>query len=373
VYIRKVDSKGKVSMLISEVNKAAIGNAVLYRYYENDSLLRADGIEGMFQLVHVNLKTLGSRITFDRFNCVCVLLKHVVSGKFLIIDELTKRLVLSKDFDEMIDTIKSNKKRIESEYSDKFSAFVRLKELKKNEDITKKDSSTLTQNDIDFMTTNGKQLLGSEDDYYKAYIMMHTFILEKVSSDESMNMNNSTFFKIRTASNKHLQTSKDDDCLNQQLQKEVNDDEANFVNNYYREMRTKFFHDVVVEREEFDVFHLEKRDKQTMRIFNMFNSYTPFLCKTLHTAEVKQFLVLQFMTLLEDLLAQCRQLATTKQLSKPQLQSLLHQMGVVDVLMGYLIKMKVVSKENEDIVGLICDSCSISIKVLQYLCFSPLR
>lgn len=133
-----------------------------------------------------------------------MLFKHILSGKFLSIDPDTKKLILSNDFEHHFEDIKKNKIRIQREYYERYHSYTKLKETKKFEDINKKDNPLLTQADIDFYAGHGSELFNQDSDYLYAYLQRHTFVLEKVSSDESLNLNNSTFLKIRSPNNKYI-------------------------------------------------------------------------------------------------------------------------------------------------------------------------
>jgi hypothetical protein len=369
VTIRKVDSSGRHSLVMAEVNKASYRNAVLYRHFHPDSGLKLINIESQFQLIHVTMRSTGGTITFDKFNTASVLVKHVLSGKFLWLDPVTRHLALSPDFEDALDYLKNNKKEIEKEYGERYNAYLRLKESKKFEEVTKKDSQTLTQVDIDYYQHHGKTLFISDEDYFLAYTMLHTFVLEKVSSDESLSLNNSSFLKIRTPTNLFLSIREDETRLSQLDQTAKTEESSiNFDLNFYREMRGKMSHETIVETDSFDIFHFEKSDKELVRRFVQLNSFTAFISKLVDQADTKQFVTLQFISILRSILDICRHTIAMKKLPKATVQLLLVQTSLVDLLMDYLVKIRATTKDIDDNLSLLTESSQRVLDVLSLAC-----
>jgi hypothetical protein len=270
----------------------------------------------------------------------------------------------------MLSTIsKNNKKEIEKEYGERYNAYLRLKESKKFEEVTKKDSQTLTQVDIDYYQHHGKTLFISDEDYFLAYTMLHTFVLEKVSSDESLSLNNSSFLKIRTPTNLFLSIREDETRLSQLDQTAKTEESSiNFDLNFYREMRGKMSHETIVETDSFDIFHFEKSDKELVRRFVQLNSFTAFISKLVDQADTKQFVTLQFISILRSILDICRHTIAMKKLPKATVQLLLVQTSLVDLLMDYLVKIRATTKDIDDNLSLLTESSQRVLDVLSLAC-----
>jgi hypothetical protein len=369
VNIRRVDNSGKYSLMVAEVNKSSFGNNVLYRTFNQDYSSRMVNLESQFEIIHLKMKARGTTIAFDKFNTVKVLLKHVLSGKFLAVDPDTQKLVLGKDYEDEFENLKRDKNKIESDYQAQYYSYMKLKEAKRFEDIMKKDAPNLTQADIDFFQSQGKELIQNNKDYFKAYLMQRTFILEKVSSDESLNLNNSTFLKIRTYNNKCLSISSDFEFLgrvNEEIRQK--EDNEHFENNFFESLGSVIEQETVVVSDTYDIFHFEKNERNLVRRFNRLNSYTAFLASVLCMEEIKQSTTLQYLSVVDNIEKIIQKLISKKKLLKHTAQYLMVQMSTVDLLMEFLIKVKLFSKESEDHLRLVTDACAATISLLSLIC-----
>jgi hypothetical protein len=369
INIRRVDNSGKYSLMVAEVNKSSFGNNVLYRTFNQDYSSKMVNLESQFEIIHLKNKARGTSITFDKFNTVKVLLKHVLSGKFLTVDPNTQKLVLGKDYEDEFENLKRDRSKLENDYQIQYNAYMRLKEAKRFEDITKKDAPNLTQADIDFFQAHGKELIQTNKDYFKAYLIQRTFILEKVSSDESLNLNNSTFLKIRTCNNKCISISNDVEHLNlvtdDVRKKEENE---NFENNFFETLGRSIEQETVIASDVCDIFHFEKNEKNLVRRFNRLNSYTAFLASVLCMEEIKQSTTLQYISVVDSIESIIQKLISKKKLLKHAAQYLMVQMSTVDLLMEFLIKVKSISKESDDHLRLVTDACAVTISLLSLIC-----
>jgi hypothetical protein len=369
VNIRKVDNSGKYSLMVAEVNKSSFGHNVIYRTFNQDSSSKMVNLESQFEIIHLNMRARGSTITFDKFNTVKVLLKHVLSGKFLAVDPETKKLILGKDYEDEYENLKNEKYKLESEYQSQYNAYMKIKESKRYDDITKKDAPHMTQADIDFFQSHGKEFIQSNKDYFKAYIMQRAFILEKVSSDESLHLNNSTFIKIRTFNNKSISIVSDLEHLNfvnENTRRKENNE--NFENNFFEELGDSIQQETLQVSDNCDIFHFEKNDKNMVRRFNRLNSYTAFLASVICMSDMKQSTTLQYLSVVDKIESILQSLITKKKLLKHTAQFLMVQMSTVDLLMDYLIKVRSFSKDSDDHMRLITDACASTISLLNLIC-----
>src|SRR3990167_1104667 len=369
VSLRKVDSTGKYSLVFAEVNQASYKDSVLYRTFSSDQAGKASNLESQFQLLSPNLKSSGSRIKFDKFGSTPVIIKHVLSGKFLCIDPQTQKLVLGGDFEEEYERIKSNRSKLEKDYQDRHAAYSRLRESKKSDEISKRDGHNFTQREIEMFQSHGSVLFQTEEDYFLVYVMIRTFVLEKVSSDESSSLNNSTFLRIRTFDSKHLSVVGDPEYIRrQQIANKEKEENEFFEMTFYKQMDQKMTHETVNQQAGGDIFHFERTDRELLRRFYRLNSYIPFLCQIQVASELKQSLTLQYTRVVESITDIARALISLKKVSKYGVQLMLIQISVVDLLMQYLIKVRSSTKESEEHMALLIDSCDATLRLLSLVC-----
>ena len=369
INIRKVDNSGKYSLMSAEVNKSSLDNALLYRTFSQDSASKMVNLESQFQLVHINMKTAGTTVTFDKFNSVKVLLKHVISGKFLCIDPETHKLVLGKDFQEEYDQLVKNSGKLEDAYKESYQKYMIIKEAKKFDEITKKDAPNLTQADIDFFQTHGEKLIQSNKDFYEAYIRQRSFILEKVSSDESIHLNNSTFLKLRTFRDTFLSVQPDPTYIAKSIaESKASEDSEYFESNFFENMAKELSQEMIVESDACDIFHLEKTDKNLFTRFSRMNSYAGFIASMLLAPELKQSTTLQYISVIENITVMLHKIISKKKLTKHVAQYMMVQISLVDLLMEYLIKAKSVVRDNDDHVRLLVEASSATLNLLSLIC-----
>jgi hypothetical protein len=361
VSLRKVDSTGKYSLVFAEVNQSSYKDSVLYRTFSSDQAGNASNLESQFQLISPCLKSSGLRIKFDKFGSAPALFRHVLSGKFLTIDPETQKLVLGGDFEQDYEKIKSNRSKLEKDYQDRYAIYTRLKESKKAEEISKRDGHDFTQGEITMFQNHGATLFQTEEDYLIVYVMLRTFFLEKVTSDESSSLNNSTFVRIRTHEGKHLTINSDDEYMKKQHARSKDKEENEmFELTFYKQMEQKISHETITQQVGGDIFHFEKTERELLRRFYRLNSYIPFLCQMQCASEFKQSLILQYTRVVESITDIARALITLKKVSKYEVQLMLVQISVVDLLMQYLIKVRASTKESEEQMALLVDSCPIT-------------
>jgi hypothetical protein len=164
-------------------------------------------LESQFRILPLNSRFFSEKsITFGKLNSIPVLLKHVLSGRFLGIDPKSKKLILGGDYSDELKGLKQRTGEINRMFKEKRMQYDRV--MKNVNEISKKDIPFINEYEIDLF---GKVLKDDdlikpeiESDYHKAFLLSHTFILEKISTDENLKLRNSTFFKIRTFSNKYL-------------------------------------------------------------------------------------------------------------------------------------------------------------------------
>jgi hypothetical protein len=368
VNIRKVDNSGKYSMLAAEVNKASLDGAVIYRTFCQEHASKMVNLESQFELVHVGMKARGGSISFDSFNSVKVMLKHVLSGKFLTVDPVSKLLVLGDDYEEALEGLRDARSQIEADYQAQYSQYVRLKEAKRFEEITKKDAPLLTQADIEFFQANGHELLQSAADYFKAYQLQRTFTLEKVSSDESVNLNNATFLKIRAHGHRTLAVVQGHQALAKLADARRKEDDEHFEGNFFDSLAGAVEQDAIVAGDACDIFHFEKHEQTLAKRFSRLNAHTAFLASVLCADELRQSTLLQYLAAVEQIEAALADELAKKALPKHAAQFLLVQMSTVDLLMDFLVGARKHAREADDQLRLMADACAATIRLLGLVC-----
>jgi hypothetical protein len=195
VTIKKMDTTtGRVSMLISEVNRSAVKNSTFYRYIDQIELKKVVSIESNFHIIPLKASLVGSTINYDSNKTVYCLLKCPLSGRFLKEDPLTNQILVTDSYDVEKTFIKNNAATLEKMF--------KAKQTKYNEGkYTPGEFSTL---DIESFQVKSFDLNKSDKDMFTEYLRHITFRLQKMSSDDDQYINNSNFFKIITPSGRAL-------------------------------------------------------------------------------------------------------------------------------------------------------------------------
>jgi hypothetical protein len=338
--IRRVDNTGKYSAVCAEVNRASLPNTVIYRHFEQEQGIKPYGIECQFQIVPITLKGQGKKVQFDRFNSVACMLKHVLSGKFLYLDQKTGQIVLSEDFESQYEELKATRNATEREHNELHSALVKQVDQKGVEQISKKDFPWVCQRDIDIV----QQRLDPSNlhhDLLFTYVYKHTFILEKASAEDLNTLNHVTFFRIRTSAKGHMKISEGKEVLEKKL-KEVQEKERSdsFTLSYSTDELIKRVcrNQLLVDsKQDSDIFIFEPASTSLSRLLARFNAMVPYIINTLHSKELTQLSILKYSALVSQLLDTFSEIKSTLSAKLPVSQLTLLQSSLPDLLLEYLL------------------------------------
>jgi hypothetical protein len=372
VCVRRLDNSGKSSALAADVNKASLRGVVYYRTMNEEANSKQMFLEAQFKIIKVNLRYAEPNITFSKLNCIPVMFKHVVSGRFLGIDPATRKLVLAGDYLQELPNLRARKSEINRLFQEKYEQYRRAEDLKKNEELTKKDIPYLNDYEVDLVHITGSgDLIKSDADYFTAYVLLHSFVLEKISTDDNLKLRNSTFFKIRTFSNGYLKTDVDPKYvqgLTEEAMKEENS--ANFQLNYYAnaEKAKCLSQETVIEsKQSSDLFRIETVNKNISDYFYRNNSMTSSLLRIMGSKDLTQPKILDYIDIVDNIFQKYNEAKTMGKIERRALQLALLSGGQLDQMMDYLIKVKNM-KDQENQMSLLVESCSTTISNLIEAC-----
>jgi hypothetical protein len=372
VCIRRLDNSGKTSAVSADVNKSSLRNVVYYRTMNEEANSKQMFLESQFKIIKVSLRYAEPHITFGKLNCIAVMFKHVVSGRFLGIDPGTRKLVLGGDYLEELPGLKSRRSEINRLFQEKQEQYRRAEDLKKNEELTKKDIPYLNDYEVDLIHITGPgDLIKTDSDFFTAYVLLHSFVLEKISTDDNLKLRNSTFFKIRTFANGYLKTDQDQayiQALTEQAIKEENS--ANFQVNFYAnaEKAKCMSQETVIEsNQSSDLFRIEAVNKNISDYFYRNNSLTSTLLRIMGSKDLTQPRILDYIDAIDNIFQKYNEAKTEGKIDRRALQLALLNGGQLDQLMDYLIKVKNM-KDQENQMSLLVESCSTTISHLIEAC-----
>jgi hypothetical protein len=372
VCIRRLDNSGKTSAVSADVNKSSLRNVVYYRTMNEEANSKQMFLESQFKIIKVSLRYAEPHITFGKLNCIAVMFKHVVSGRFLGIDPGTKKLVLGGDYLEELPGLKNRRSDINRLFQEKQEQYRRAEDLKKNEELTKKDIPYLNDYEVDLIHITGPgDLVKTDSDYFTAYVLLHSFVLEKISTDDNLKLRNSTFFKIRTFANGYLKTDLDQayiQALTEQAVKEENS--ANFQVNFYAnaEKAKCMSQETVIEsNQSSDLFRIEAVNKNISDYFYRNNSLTSTLLRIMGSKDLTQPRILDYIDAIDNIFQKYNEAKTEGKIDRRALQLALLNGGQLDQMMDYLIKVKNM-KDQENQMSLLVESCSTTISNLIEAC-----
>jgi hypothetical protein len=326
VTIKKMDTTtGRVSMLISEVNRSAVKNSTFYRYIDQIELKKVVSIESNFHIIPLKASLVGSTINYDSNKTVYCLLKCPLSGRFLKEDPLTNQILVTDSYDVEKTFIKNNAATLEKMF--------KAKQTKYNEGkYTPGEFSTL---DIESFQVKSFDLNKSDKDMFTEYLRHITFRLQKMSSDDDQYINNSNFFKIITPSGRALKIAE----AKLPADEPKDNKQESFVNFFIPKMRSRYIqeHQVIQStgQNDFDLFFLH--DNSIFLEFGLARiaPFLPNLCKVPTAQLIDTPFLMEFTEVIRIYKILINELVQDKDrpLDLSEIQNLFRQASVIDMIM----------------------------------------
>lgn len=334
LLLSKLDKSGLGNALFCQCNQSGLVDVPLIKFIRENKYKDMRGYESIFQIIPKRSELLGKPINFNENNEVMIYLRHYLTGKFLYFSREENILKLAQDYGVFFEYIHEIRSTRQSEYKD---AYKEYQKIMSDESI--KDKQVMIKNKFPssmvklFKSTD--QIIETEDRYDDQYLREISLTLVKFTKGETSNLQNSSYFSIRTHEGTYIKALQDTDRLEKLIKekaKEVNDSFFEKTFNI-EEFYGLHFCTGTNEAKEADFFYLEQpkdldyNPKQMDYCLSDLVRYC-FNNSTISTNLTSASIAVQFL----------KHEIKSPSMTKNEFQNYLRESCVIDILMKVLIK-----------------------------------
>jgi hypothetical protein len=358
ITIRKLEnSSGKVSALISEVNKSSQKGTPLYRYIEKADVKKLIGIESQFQIIPLKAADMGKAIGYNKTNSVFCLLKCLLSGRFLKEDPEKKELVLAQDFEKEKQQIIAQKDEIESKYKENYAKY----------EAGHYQPGEFNEMETELFKMKSKSYFRTNRDYFEEYLRRLTFKIVKMSSDNDACINSSNFFKIVAPSGRFLiQHDTRLKILSQEEQKETY-----FTDNFDVMMQKSYVEDFKLSFSEkpegYDLFYFQEVGVSMELILTRISAILPSICRAPTVELIDTMFLLEYTDSITRLIMLFNDITGERTADRIELQALFRQTAVIDIILRFLGQIHQSSSSGSPLAANSFEACERSVVLLEML------
>jgi hypothetical protein len=358
ITIRKLEhSSGKLSAVISEVNKSSHKNTPLCRFIEKSESKRLIGIESVYQLIPLRNQEIGKSVSYNKSNTVFCLIKCLLSGQFLKEDTEKNELVLANDFEKEQLQITAQKDAIEAQYKNNLLRY----------EAGNYQPGEFNETEIERFNSKSKSYFRSNKDYFDEYLRRMTFKIAKMSSDNDPCINNSNFFKIFGPSGRTLIQA--DSKLKTPYPKDQNADL--FTDSFQNRMQKSYIEDYKLifseKPDDYDLFYFQEVDRSMESILTRITAIMPSICRAPTADHFDTLFLLEYIEGIARLLQLFNEIVFERKIDRFETQNIFRQTSIIDMVMRFLSQIYEKCSQDPSLLVNAFEACDRSVYLLEIL------